>query len=67
MDIAVEIQDASASDRGKGITRLDADSMRRLGIPSGGIIEIQGQRKTYAKCLQSQKESHALGILYLEH
>jgi transitional endoplasmic reticulum ATPase len=65
-EIAVEIQDASTLDRGKGITRLDADSMRCLGIPSGGIIEIQGQRKMYAKCLQSQKEIHSLGILYLD-
>ncbi len=65
-EIVVEIQDASVSDRGKGITRLDPDSMKRLGIPSGGIIEIQGQRKMYAKCLQSQKENHMLGILYLD-
>jgi transitional endoplasmic reticulum ATPase len=65
-EIAVEIQNASASDRGKGIARLDADSMRRLGIPSGGIIEIQGQRKMYAKCLQSQKENHTFGILNLD-
>ena len=65
-DIGVEIQDASDSDRGKGIARLDTDSMKRLGIPSGGIIEIQGQRKTYAKCLQSQKTNPALGVLDID-
>ena len=65
-EIGVEIQAASFSDKGKGIARLDTDSMRRLGIPSGGIIEIQGQRKTYAKCLQSSKENHIPGILNID-
>ena len=65
-ELSVEIQDASASDRGKGISRLDADSMRRLGIPSGGIIEIQGPRRTYTRCLQSQKEKHEPGILNID-
>ena len=65
-EIGVEIQAASFSDKGKGIARLDTDSMRRLGIPSGGIIEIQGQKKTYAKCLQSPKENHIPGILNID-
>jgi transitional endoplasmic reticulum ATPase len=65
-EIGVEIQAASFSDKGKGIARLDADSMRRLGIHSGGIIEIQGQRKTYAKCLASPKEIHTPGILNID-
>ncbi len=62
-EISVEIQDATEFDKGKGIARLDVDSMRRLGIPSGGIIEIQGPRKTYAKCLQSKKKNPVLGAL----
>ena len=65
-EISVEIQTSSFSDKGKGIARLDVDSMRFLGIPSGGIIEIQGQRKTYAKCLQSTKENHVPGILNID-
>jgi transitional endoplasmic reticulum ATPase len=65
-EISVEIQAASFSDKGKGIARLDINSMRCLGIPSGGIIEIQGQRKTYAKCLQSTKEDTIPGILNID-
>lgn len=65
-EIAVEIQDASHSDRGKGIARLDGSSMKSLGIPSGGIIEVQGQKKSYAKCLQSQNEKQVPGILYID-
>ena len=66
VEISVEVQGASFSDKGKGIARLDADSMKRLGIPSGGIIEIQGQRKTYAKCLANQKENGMTGILNID-
>ncbi|QMU55149.1 MAG: hypothetical protein GKS07_09820 [Nitrosopumilus sp.] len=65
-EISVEVQAASFSDKGKGIARLDIDSMKCLGIPSGGIIEIQGQRKTYAKCLQGTEKNHVSGILNID-
>jgi transitional endoplasmic reticulum ATPase len=65
-EISVEIQAASFSDKGKGIAKLDINSMRFLGIPSGEIIEIQGQRKAYARCLQSTKENHVPGILNID-
>ncbi|MCH9658283.1 hypothetical protein K0U27_06245 [archaeon] len=65
-EISVEVQEASFSDKGKGIARLDADSMKLLGIPSGGIIEIQGQRKAYAKCLANTKENCVSGTLYID-
>ncbi len=63
VEISVEVQQEFSSDKGKGIARLDADSMKRLDMSSGDIIEIQGQRRTYAKCLESPKAGHAHGIL----
>ena len=66
LEISVEVQSEFLPDKGKGIARLDADSMKRLDISSGDIIEIQGQRKTYSKCLASPKKNHAHGILNID-
>jgi len=66
IEISVEVQPEFPSDKGKGIARLDTDSMKRLELISGDIIEIQGQRKTYSKCLASPKENHAHGILKID-
>ena len=66
IEISVEVQSEFPSDKGKGIARLDTDSMKRLELISGDIIEIQGQRKTYSKCLASPKENNAHGILNID-
>jgi len=66
LEISVEVQSEFLPDKGKGIARLDADSMARLDISSGDIVEIQGQRKTYSKCLASPKKNHAHGILNID-
>ena len=66
LELSVEVQSEFLSDKGKGIARLDADSMKRLDLSSGDIIEIQGQRKTYSKCFASPKKNHAYGILNID-
>jgi transitional endoplasmic reticulum ATPase len=66
LEISVEVQSEFLPDKGKGIARLDADSMKRLDISSGDIIEIQGQRKTYSKCLASPKKNRVPGILNID-
>ena len=66
LELSVEVQSEFLPDKGKGIARLDADSMKRLDISSGDIIEIQGQRKTYSKCLASPKKNHVNGILNID-
>ena len=66
LEISVEVQSEFLPDKGKVIARLDADSMKRLDISSGDIIEIQGQRKTYSKCLASTKKNRVPGILNID-
>jgi len=66
LELNIEVQSEFLPDKGKGIARLDTDSMKRLDISSGDIIEIQGQRKTYSKCLASPKKNHANGILNID-
>jgi len=66
IEISVEVQTEFLSDKGKGIARLDTNSMKRLGLSSGDIIEIQGQRKTYSKCLANPKKNLTNGILNID-
>ena len=65
-EISVEIQAGFAVDKGKGIARLDKDSMRRLELSPGDIIEIQGLRKTYSKCLTGPEKEQTHGIINID-
>ena len=53
MEIGVEIQEGYSLDKGKAVARLDKDSMKQIEISNGQIIEIQGNRRTCAKCFPS--------------
>lgn len=46
--IHVRVAEAYHRDAGKGIARVDVSLMKRLGLESGGVIEIQGKNKVYA-------------------
>ncbi|MDH3339773.1 MAG: hypothetical protein OEL84_00655 [Nitrosopumilus sp.] len=65
-EISVEVKSGFLPDKGKGIARLDRDSMKLLDLSSGDIIEIQGQRKTYSKCLAVPEKNNSLGILNID-
>ena len=52
MEIGVGIQEGYSLDKGKAVARLDKESMKQMEISNGQIIEIQGNRKTFAKCFQ---------------
>ncbi|AFU57173.1 AAA family ATPase, CDC48 subfamily [Candidatus Nitrososphaera gargensis Ga9.2] len=43
--------EAYARDVGKGIARIDYDTMASLGVAAGDVLEIKGSRRTVAKCL----------------
>jgi len=66
LEFSVEVRSEFLPDKGKGIARLDDDSMKRLDLSSGDVIEIQGSRKTYSKCLASPKKNHVPGILNID-
>ena len=65
-EISVEVKSGFLPDKGKGIARLDRDSMKLLDLSSGDIIEIQGQRKTYSKCLPRLGKDYDDGVLNID-
>ena len=64
-ELSVGIQAGYLSDKGKGIARLDVNSMNHLDLSPGDIIEIQGRRRTYSKCLPRSEKDYD-GVLNID-
>lgn len=47
-EIILIVQEAPVQDKGKDIARLSWDSMEKLGLAKGDVVEIEGVYKTYA-------------------
>ena len=65
-ELSVGIQTGYLSDKGKGIARLDVNSMRHIHLSSGDIIEIQGKRRAYSKCLSRLDNNYDDGVLNID-
>ena len=57
MEIGVGIQEGYSTDKGKAVARLDKDYMKKMEAVNGQIIEIQGTRRTVAKCFPTVENS----------
>jgi len=47
----LKVLEAYTRDVGRGVARIDYDTMDSLSASTGDIIEIKGKRRTVAKCL----------------
>ncbi|MBI2578402.1 MAG: AAA family ATPase [Candidatus Aenigmarchaeota archaeon] len=54
------------SDFGRGIVRLSAKDMKRLGITEGDIVEIEGKRKTAAIVIRAYPADVGLDIIRMD-
>ena len=48
------------------VARIDHETMQRLGISRGGIIEIKGKSKTVVKCLPLYPSDEGKGIIRMD-
>lgn len=60
------VAEAKAADAGRGVVRLDPDDIAKLGLTAGGVVEIQGDRGTYARVLPHQLEQRGRGSVSLD-
>jgi len=60
------VHEAYAGDVGKGIARVDAQSMKRLGMSEGDVLEINGKRRTVARCLQMYPSGKGNSIIRID-
>ena len=51
---------------GKGIVRLDSNAMKKIGVRSGDVIEIEGGRKTAAIAIQAYPADEDLKMIRMD-
>jgi len=49
-EISLKVLEAYTRDVGRGVARIDYDSMDTLSASTGDVIEVKGKRRTVAKC-----------------
>jgi len=64
--ITLRVAEARSRDVGRGIARIDPETMKKLGLTPGDIVEISGKRKTVAICWPSYSEDAGKGIIRID-
>ncbi|MGM0578060.1 MAG: CDC48 family AAA ATPase [Myxococcota bacterium] len=64
--IRLQVAGAKTEDAGTGTARVPMEVMSRLGLPEGGLVEIEGKRVTAAIALPPYPEDSGLNIIRLD-
>lgn len=62
MIVKLKCREAYTKDVGRGFIRIDYDSMDKLKISTGDIVEIEGKKKTVAKALPLYPSDEGKGM-----
>ncbi|MFB6291199.1 MAG: CDC48 family AAA ATPase [Candidatus Bipolaricaulia bacterium] len=65
-EIELKVAAANQKDFGKGIARISKDSMNKLGVTRGDIVEIEGNTTTAGIAVEGYSEDEGLGILRID-
>jgi len=64
---SLKVLEAYTRDVGRGVARIDYDSMDSLSASTGDVIEVKGgKRKTVAKCLPLYPSDEGKGIIRID-
>ena len=64
--LSLKILEAYTRDVGRGVARIDYDSMDSLNASTGDVVEIGGKRRTIAKCLPLYPSDEGKGIIRVD-
>src|SRR6266487_4476814 len=64
--LSLKILEAYTRDVGRGVARIDYESMDSLSASTGDVIEIRGKRRTVAKCLPLYPSDEGKGIVRVD-
>src|SRR5437773_7550997 len=64
--LSLKILEAYTRDVGRGVARIDYESMDSLSASTGDVIEIRGKRRTVAKCLPLYPSDEGKGIIRVD-
>lgn len=65
-EIPLRVGDAKQRDVGRGIARIDQETMKKLGVSAGDVIEIIGKRTTSAIAWPAYSEDQGRGIIRID-
>jgi len=65
-EVQLRVEDARQRDVYRGIARIDQQTMRKLGISAGDVIEIIGKRNTAAIAWPAYSEDQNKGIIRID-
>jgi len=65
-EISLKVLEAYTRDVGRGVARIDYDSMDTLNASTGDVIEVKGKRRTVAKCLPLYPSDEGIGIIRID-
>ncbi len=64
--VTLRVAEAHSQDVGRGIARLDPESMEKLNIETGDIILIEGKKVTAARAWPSYSSDYGKGIIRID-
>jgi len=64
--ISLKVMEAYTRDVGRGHARIDYDSMEKLKVSTGDVIEIKGKKRTVAKCLPLYPSDENKGLVRID-
>src|SRR5690606_35978514 len=66
IQVVLQVAAAKGQDQGKGVARLNVESLRALGLQGGEIIEITGKRTTAAIALPPYEDGAGIDMIRLD-
>ena len=64
--LSLKVLEAYTRDVGRGVARIDYDSMDSLSASTGDVVEIGGKRRTVTKCLPLYPSDEGKGIIRVD-
>ncbi len=64
--LSLKVIEAYPRDVGRGVARIDYDSMDALDASTGDVLEIKGRKRTVAKCLPLYPSEEGKGIIRMD-
>ncbi len=64
--LRLTVVEARRDDVGRGIVRLDPETLRQIGAAPGDILEIEGRGKTVAKAMPTFKEQRGQQVIQMD-
>ncbi len=64
--LRLTVVEARRDDIGRGIVRLDPETLQEIGASPGDVLEIEGRAKTVAKAMPTFKEQRGQQVIQLD-